>query len=47
VVEIAEMVLAELAGRVALVLEAGGDGRELSDMPIGAPGMPTLERPVR
>ena len=29
VVEIAEMVLAELAGRVALVLEAGGDGHEL------------------
>ena len=29
VVEIAEMVLAELAGRVALVLEAGGDGDEL------------------
>ena len=29
VVEIAEMVLTELAGRVALVLEAGGDGDEL------------------
>jgi hypothetical protein len=29
VVEIAEMVLAELAGRVALVLEAGRDGDEL------------------
>ena len=28
-VEIAEMVLAELAGRVALVLEAGGDGHDV------------------
>ncbi len=47
-VAIAQVVLAELSGRVALVLQDAGDGHEsCPDMPIGAPGKPTLHRPVR
>ena len=44
---VAEMVLAELAGRVAERLEQLRDRRILCLRPTGAPGKPTLERPVR
>ena len=47
VVEIAEMVLAELPGRIALVLERAAIVMIFSVMPIGAAGMPTLDSPVR
>ena len=46
-VAVAEMVLAELAGGVALRLEQLGEGRVLSESPSLAPGRPTLSRPVR
>ena len=47
-VAVAEMVLAELAGDVALRLQQLGDGRVLVRQPLlGAPGSPTFRRPVR
>ena len=46
-VAIAEVVLAELAGRVAERLEQLGDGRVLGLEAEVAPGMPTLVSPVR
>ena len=47
-VEVAQVVLAELTGGVALVLQQFGDGRDLSAFSADlAPGMPTLDRPVR
>ena len=46
-VAVAEMVLAELAGGVAERLEQLGDGRVRLLRPSGAPGRPTLVRPVR
>ncbi len=47
VVQVAEVVLAELPGRIALVLEHRRDGDELLRHADGRAGMPTLERPVR
>jgi hypothetical protein len=44
---VAEVVLAELAGAVAEGLEQAGDGGISGRKPSGAPGMPTLLRPVR
>ena len=46
-VAVAEVVLAKLARGVALRLERGGDRRVLACRPNGAPGRPTLVRPVR
>ncbi len=46
-VEVAEMVLAELPGRVAERLEQLGDRRVLGVQPDLEPGMPTLLSPVR
>jgi hypothetical protein len=46
-VEVAEVVLAELPGCVALCFQQRSDGGVFSFMPCGAPGMPTLESPVR
>ena len=47
-VAVAQMVLAELAGGVAERLERLGDGDVLgAQAEVGAPGSPTLERPVR
>jgi hypothetical protein len=46
-VAVAEVVLAELAGGVALRLEQAGDGRVFFLQPCSAPGRPTLVRPVR
>ena len=44
---VAKVVLAELAGGVALRLEQFGDGRVFLLQPESAPGNPTLVRPVR
>jgi hypothetical protein len=44
---VAEVVLAELAGRVAERLEGFGDIMSSARRPRSAPGRPTLERPVR
>jgi hypothetical protein len=46
-VAVAEVVLAELAGRVAEGLEQLRDRRVLAWIPVSAPGRPTLLRPVR
>ena len=46
-VAVAEVVLAELAGGVALRLQRRRDGRILGCSPSVAPGRPTLVRPVR
>jgi hypothetical protein len=46
-IEIAEVVLAELAGGVALRFERGGDGAGLGGMPVLAPAWPTVVMPVR
>ena len=46
-VAVAEVVLAELAGHVTLRFEQRGDGRVLLLHALGAPGRPTLVRPVR
>ena len=46
-VAVAEVVLAELAGRIAERLEQLGDSRVSLGMPSFAPGRPTLVRPVR
>ena len=46
-VAVAEVVLAELAGRIAERLEQLGDGRILGAQPERGDGMPTLVRPVR
>ena len=47
-VAIAEMVLAELAGGVALRLERGGNGHSLGrQCRSGAPAWPTVVMPVR
>jgi len=46
VIQVAEVVLAELAGGVALLRNAA-IVTILSGMPTGAAGIPTLERPVR
>jgi hypothetical protein len=47
-VPVAQVVLAELAGRVAKGLEELGNRRVLSFwMPTGTPGMPTFVSPVR
>ena len=46
-VQVAEVVLAELAGGVAQGLERGGDRAGLSGMPTSAPAWPTVVRPVR
>jgi hypothetical protein len=44
---VAQVVLAELAGRVPQRLEQLGDGRVLGPQPQVAPGSPTLLSPVR
>ena len=46
-VAVAEMVLAELAGDIALRLEQLGDGRVLVRQALLRAGRPTLSRPVR
>jgi hypothetical protein len=47
-VAVAEVVLAELAGGVAEALSRTAMvGSRVSCIPFSAPGMPTLERPVR
>ena len=46
-VAVAEMVLAELARRIAERLERLGDRDVALLQPTGAPGMPTLQSPVR
>jgi hypothetical protein len=46
-VAVAEVVLAELAGGVALALSSTAMVGSSSRMPSSAPGRPTLERPVR
>ena len=46
-VAVAEMVLAELPGRVALRLEQFGERRVLLRQPFFRPGSPTFSRPVR
>ena len=46
-VPVAQMVLAELAGGIAQRLQRLGDGDIAGLQADGAPGMPTLERPVR
>jgi hypothetical protein len=44
---VAQVVLAELAGGVAVRLEEVGDGRRPVGMPCSEPGMPMVSRPVR
>ena len=46
-VQVAQVVLAELAGGVAHRLQRRRDGRRLAGMPIGAPAWPTVVMPVR
>ena len=46
-IEIAQMVLAELAGGIAHGLERRGDGQASAGMPILAPAWPTVVMPVR
>ena len=46
-VAVAEVVLADLAGRVAERLEQFGDGRIFAAEARFAPGIPTVVRPVR
>ena len=46
-VQVAQMVLAELAGLVALRLEHGGEGTASAGMPTSAPAWPTVVSPVR
>ena len=46
-VQVAKVVLAELAGGIAHRLQRRGDGRRLAGMPIVAPAWPTVVMPVR
>ena len=46
-VQVAQMVLAELAGGIAHRLQRRRDRRRLAGMPIGEPAWPTVVRPVR
>ena len=46
-VEVAEVVLAELAGGIAQRLEGRGDGQASAGSPILAPAWPTVVMPVR
>ena len=46
-VQVAEVVLAELAGGVAHALERGGDGHGFRRQARGAPAWPTVVMPVR
>ena len=44
---VAEVVLAELAGGVALSFRTRGDGQASAGRPVGAPAWPTVVMPVR
>ena len=46
-VQITEMVLAELPGGIALSFERGGEGQASAGRPTSAPAWPTVVSPVR